>query len=103
MGKSISVWVYTPVILLLAMSFFGCTEAQMRDAGVKSSGISTSSASSRANAPVVDVASGTQGDSLAACLGRIPDNATAGQRQLAEMSCQRDERSRQPIASVPGQ
>lgn len=34
---------------------------------------------------------GTQGDSLEACLARIPEDATAGQRMLAEESCQRDQ------------
>lgn len=33
---------------------------------------------------------GTQGDSLEACMSRIPKDATAGQRMLAEASCQRD-------------
>lgn len=33
---------------------------------------------------------GTQGDSLDACMARIPTNATAGQRMLAEESCKRD-------------
>jgi hypothetical protein len=34
---------------------------------------------------------GTQGDSLEACLARIPKDATEGQRMLAEESCQRDQ------------
>lgn len=34
---------------------------------------------------------GTQGDSFEACLSRIPEDATAGQRMLAEESCQRDQ------------
>ena len=33
---------------------------------------------------------GTQGDSLDDCMARIPTDATAGQRMLAEESCQRD-------------
>lgn len=36
-------------------------------------------------------ASGTQGDTLEACMARIPKDATAGQRLLAEESCQRDQ------------
>ncbi len=36
---------------------------------------------------------GTQGDSLEACMARIPSNATAGQRMLAEESCKRDQTS----------
>ena len=37
------------------------------------------------------VSSGTQGDSLDACMARIPKDATEGQRMLAEDSCQRDQ------------
>ena len=34
---------------------------------------------------------GTQGDSLEACMARIPKDATAGQRMLAEETCKRDQ------------
>jgi len=34
---------------------------------------------------------GTQGDSLTSCMARIPADATAGQRMLAEESCKRDQ------------
>ena len=47
-------------------------------------------------------ASGTQGDSLQACLDRIPKDATAGQRSVAESTCQRDHAGQRPIAVVPG-
>ena len=40
------------------------------------------------------VASGAVEDSQADCLKRIPKNATAGQRMLAEDSCKRDQTSR---------
>lgn len=40
------------------------------------------------------VASGTQGDTLDACMARIPKDASAGQRMLAEQSCQRDQANR---------
>lgn len=43
------------------------------------------------------VASGSVEDSLRACLARIPKAATAGQRMLAEQSCQRDETERKPF------
>lgn len=39
-------------------------------------------------------ASGTQGDSLDACMARIPRDASAGQRMLAEESCRRDQANR---------
>src|SRR5574341_2410663 len=47
-------------------------------------------------------ASGTPGDSLQSCLGRIPKDATAGQRLIAERSCARDEAERKEIDIVPG-
>jgi hypothetical protein len=37
------------------------------------------------------VSAGTQGDSLEACMTRIPEDATAGQRMLAEETCARDQ------------
>lgn len=40
------------------------------------------------------VASGAVEDSQLACLARIPKDATAGQRMLAENSCKRDQASR---------
>ncbi len=49
------------------------------------------------------VASGAVEDSQQGCLGRIPKNATAGQRMLAEHSCKRDQESRQPTQNSPGQ
>ncbi len=48
------------------------------------------------------VASGTQGDTLQTCLARIPKNATAGQRMVAERTCQRDEANRKEILVTPG-
>ncbi|BCA54587.1 hypothetical protein W02_17270 [Nitrospira sp. KM1] len=39
-------------------------------------------------------ASGTQGDTLDACMARIPKDATSGQRMMAEQSCNRDQANR---------
>lgn len=47
-------------------------------------------------------AAGTQGDSLQACLDRIPKDASAGQRSVAEATCQRDHAVQRPISLVPG-
>lgn len=47
-------------------------------------------------------ASGTQADTLEACLARIPKDASAGQRMIAEASCERDEANRKAIRSAPG-
>ncbi|WP_447972015.1 hypothetical protein [Nitrospira sp. Kam-Ns4a] len=48
------------------------------------------------------VASGAVEDTLKACLARIPKDASAGQRMIAEQSCGRDEEDRQAIQAVPG-
>ena len=77
-----------------ALLMFGCAEMQM-EGGSSGSGSASSASSS-------DVASGTYGDSLEACLGRIPGNATDGQRMFAKGTCQRDEDARQSIMAVPG-
>ena len=76
---------------------FGCAEMEMQGGGSGGSGSASSGAVSSA-----DVASGHYGDSLEACLGRIPSNATDGQRMFATGTCQRDENARQPIMAVPG-
>lgn len=47
-------------------------------------------------------ASGTQADTLEACLARIPKEATAGQRMIAEASCERDQAHQKAIRSAPG-
>lgn len=47
-------------------------------------GIAVAKSANRASA-------GTQGDSMNACMARIPNDATVGQRMLAEESCKRDQ------------
>lgn len=84
-------------VLFIATLLTSCAEmAEMKETG-------TPSAPSAA--PVTGpgrVAAGTQGDSLEACLSRIPSDASAGQRMLAERTCRRDAMNRQPIEAVPG-
>jgi hypothetical protein len=48
------------------------------------------------------LAAGSVEDSLKACLARIPNDATSGQRMIAEQGCQRDEGDRKPMQAVPG-
>jgi hypothetical protein len=36
------------------------------------------------------IAAGVEEETLDTCIGRIPQNATAGQRMLAEQTCRRD-------------
>ena len=48
------------------------------------------------------VAAGSLEDSLEACLARIPKDATAGQKMLAEQSCRRAEADRAPVQTSGG-
>lgn len=84
-----------------ALLMFGCAEMQMEGGGSGSGGSGYSSAPS---APVSssDVASGHYGDTLEACLSRIPSDSTDAQRMLATTTCQRDEAARKSIEAVPG-
>ena len=47
------------------------------------------------------VASGAVEDTLNACLGRIPLDASAGQRLLAEQSCAGQQETRSLVPSAP--
>ena len=98
---------FAKLFVLAAMSLFtlslGC--AQMNGgptSGAGSSTPSSDSASTETTGPN-RVSQGTQGDSLAACLARIPGDASAGQRMFAEGTCQRDAKNRASIDAVPGQ
>lgn len=93
----------------LATFSMGC--AQMNESstagstGGAGSAMSTTSGgtASLENTGPKRVSQGTQGDSLKACLSRIPSDASAGQRMVAEGTCHRDANDRTPIESVPGQ
>ena len=88
----------------LATMTMGCAEMNGNSSG---GGGLTPDASSAGTAAVTTgpsrVSQGTQGDSLEGCLGRIPSDASAGQRMVAERTCQRDAANRSPIDLVPGQ
>lgn len=47
------------------------------------------------------VAAGAVEDTLLACLARIPRDASAGQRMLAEQSCQQNEATRTQTQAAP--
>ncbi len=83
-------------IAVLLTGMAGCVEMQTGAGSAASKNGSTAPAASER------VSSGTQGDTLEACLQRIPSDATSGQRMLAKQSCQRDEAARQSIQAVPG-
>lgn len=48
-----------------------------------------------------DVAPGAVEDTLKACLARIPEKATVGQRMMAERTCEREEALRQTYQGSP--
>lgn len=47
------------------------------------------------------IASGAAEDTLKACMARIPDVASAGQRMLAEQSCVGEEETRKAMRAAP--
>jgi hypothetical protein len=55
---------------------------------------SSSGAASTSTRNIDRVASGAVEDNLNACLARIPKEASAGQKMLAEESCRRDQAAR---------
>ena len=83
----------TRVFLPLALLFTAAcaTDGGMGDASTGSSGSSNAAAPATGRARI---AAGAVEDSLKACMARIPSNATAGQRMLAERSCERDQAER---------
>lgn len=84
--------IMAPLLLALTVLIASCA------------GPSGEGAGGAASVPVTAMerpATGTAGDSLQACLGRIPSEASAGQRMLAEESCRRDEAARAAIQAVP--
>lgn len=48
------------------------------------------------------IAAGASQDSLQACLARIPQDATSGQRLMAEQTCRRDDGDRKPFQATLG-
>ncbi|WP_447980263.1 hypothetical protein [Candidatus Nitrospira bockiana] len=47
------------------------------------------------------MASGAAEDTLVACLGRIPKDASAGLQLIAQQGCERDEEARKSIQGLP--
>jgi hypothetical protein len=61
-------------------------ESCKREEAIRAGIVGTATAKSNNRA-----ASGSEGDTLDACMMRIPKDASAGQRMLAEESCRRDQ------------
>ena len=98
-------FLWTCISLATMTMTMGCAEM---NGGATSGKGSTAPAGSSGGASAVTsgptrVSQGTQGDSLEACLARIPSDASAGQRMVAERTCQRDAENRTSIDAVPGQ
>ena len=49
-----------------------------------------------------DISPGAAEDTLKACLARIPEQATVGQRMLAEQTCEREEAIRKTYQGIRG-
>lgn len=82
---------------------FGCAEMQPgpgEQTGTTSPSPSTTT--STVNTGPNRVSTGMQGDTLEACLSRIPSNSSEGQRMLATLTCERDAKARTPIDAIPG-
>lgn len=88
----------------LATLTMGC--AEMNGGATGASGSPASPSSNAEATPVTTgptrVSTGTQGDTLEACISRIPSDATDGQRMIATTSCERDAKARTSIDAVPG-
>lgn len=81
-------------VILFAVSFTSPAPAAEK--------VSAPSAKPVATTPGNTLAAGATEDSLQACLSRIPKDATAGQRMIAEQSCRRDEGDRKPFQASGG-
>jgi len=103
MGTSIQHVVFGIMTLTLMLS--GCAQLGI-ESGKGGGSVYSSSPSEGSAAPLAtgpnQISAGLQGDTMEACLARIPKNSTAGQRMLAEKSCERDRNYRHPIEQVPG-
>ena len=89
--------------VVLTTLTLGCAEMQTSGPSSGSGSSSTPTGSiNETNTGTNRVSQGTQGDSMAACLSRIPKDASDSQRMLAELTCERDAQSRSSIDAVPG-
>jgi hypothetical protein len=88
----------------LATLTMGCAET--KTGATVQTGSADMPSSTQTASPVATglarIATGSQGDTLDACLARIPGDATDGQRMLATLSCERDAKARTSIDAVPG-
>lgn len=86
-GRSMSTF---GMIALMGMLVGGCASDGMMGSSSPSGGGATSTSTKN----IDRVAAGSVEDNLNACMARIPKDASAGQRMLAEESCRRDQAAR---------
>lgn len=89
-------------LMTLTLGCAGMNTGSGDQAGTAGSTPSSTSNTSALNTGPNRVSTGVQGDTLEACISRIPSNSSDGQRQLATLSCERDAKARSPIDAVPG-
>jgi len=95
--------VQSPMMTLFIASALLTAACATYDSGsLGSSTAPTAATMSSSPAVQTNAASGTEGDTLQSCTARIPLDASAGLRMIAEQSCDRDEENRKAILSVPG-
>ncbi len=81
------------VVAVAGLMFGGC--ASDGSMGTSGSGSSSGSGATFGTTKNIErVAAGAVEDNLNACMARIPKDASAGQRMLAEESCRRDQANR---------
>lgn len=93
--KTLTMTQCAAVVLMAVLSIQSSQSAQAADSHVKGA---------MRFAPIEafsTIASGAVEDTLQACLARIPEVASAGQRMLAEQSCAAEEETRNAIQSAP--
>lgn len=89
------------VLALIAWLPAMATEAEKQPTQIMAQSMSSPLAHASAQG-MNETASGAVEDTLTACLSRIPKDASAGQRMIAEESCARDKADRRSIDAVPG-
>lgn len=83
-------------VLSLSLLFAAAcaTDGGSGQSSASPSGSSGSSPAAASATGLGRIAVGAVEDTLQACMARIPSDATAGQRMLAERSCERDQATR---------
>lgn len=77
------------ILAIMGLLLGGCAGDEMTGAGPSIGGAAAPSTQN-----IDRIASGAAEDTLNACLARIPKDASAGQRMMAEESCKRDQANR---------